>query len=409
MMQRLIDLDKLRMDFPILEKKIHGKVLNYLDSAATSLTPKPVLDKVNEYYQEYNANIHRALHSMGEKATEEYEEAHRKVARFINAKMHEIIFTKNTTESLNLLAYSLTKDLKKGDEIVVSEMEHHSNLVPWQQLAKEKKLKLKFIKVKDGRLIDIDKVITDKTKIVAVTHMSNVLGTINDVKEIGRIAHSKGALMVVDAAQSVPHMKVDVKELDCDFLAFSGHKMLGPTGIGILYGKDNLLDKMSPFMYGGDMILEVGFKDSKWNDLPWKFEAGTGPIAQGIGLGKAVEYLESIGMDKIKEYEEFLTKYALEKLKEIEDVEVYGVEDVKERGGVVSFNIRGIHAHDVSAVLDREGIAVRGGHLCAMPLVTEVLKQQSVVRASFYFYNNRQDIDNLVRGIKKVKEVFHGH
>src|SRR3989344_5153299 len=379
-MQKLIHLDKLRMDFPILEKKIHGKLLNYLDSSATSLTPKPVLDKVNEYYNEYNANIHRALHSMGEKATEEYEEAHRKVAQFINAKMYEVIFTKNATESLNLLAYSLTKKLKKGDEIVVSEMEHHSNLVPWQQLAKEKKLKLKFIKVKDGRLVDVDKVITKNTKIVSVTHISNVLGTINDVKE-----------------------------LNCDFLVFSGHKMLGPTGIGVLYGKEELLNKMSPFLYGGDMILEVKFKDSKWNDLPWKFEAGTGPIAQGIGLGKAVEYLESIGMDKMKEYEEFLTEYALEKLKNIEDVEVYGVDNAKERSGVVSFNIKGIHAHDVSAVLDREGIAVRGGHLCAMPLVTQVLGQQSVVRASFYFYNTRQDIDNLVRGIKKVKEVFHGH
>jgi len=408
-MQKLIHLDKLRMDFPILEKKIHGKLLNYLDSSATSLTPKPVLDKVNEYYNEYNANIHRALHSMGEKATEEYEEAHRKVAQFINAKMYEVIFTKNATESLNLLAYSLTKKLKKGDEIVVSEMEHHSNLVPWQQLAKEKKLKLKFIKVKDGRLVDVDKVITKNTKIVSVTHISNVLGTINDVKEIGRIAHNNGALMVVDGAQSVPHIKVDVKELNCDFLVFSGHKMLGPTGIGVLYGKEELLNKMSPFLYGGDMILEVKFKDSKWNDLPWKFEAGTGPIAQGIGLGKAVEYLESIGMDKMKEYEEFLTEYALEKLKEIEDVEVYGVDNAKERSGVVSFNIKGIHAHDVSAVLDREGIAVRGGHLCAMPLVTQVLGQQSVVRASFYFYNTRQDIDNLVRGIKKVKEVFHGH
>src|SRR3989344_5061928 len=287
-MQKLIHLDKLRMDFPILEKKIHGKLLNYLDSSATSLTPKPVLDKVNEYYNEYNANIHRALHSMGEKATEEYEEAHRKVAQFINAKMYEVIFTKNATESLNLLAYSLTKKLKKGDEIVVSEMEHHSNLVPWHQLAKEKKLKLKFIKVKDGRLVDVDKVITKNTKIVSVTHISNVLGTINDVKEIGRIAHNNGALMIIDGAQ-------------------------------------------------------------------------------GIGLGKAVEYLESIGMDKMKEYEEFLTEYALEKLKEIEDVEVYGVDNAKERSGVVSFNIKGIHAHDVSAVLDREGIAVRGGHLCAMP------------------------------------------
>ncbi|HLC73930.1 MAG TPA: cysteine desulfurase, partial [Candidatus Nanoarchaeia archaeon] len=287
--------------------------------------------------------------------------------------------------------------------------EHHSNLVPWQQLAKEKKLKLKFIKVKDGRLVDVDKVITKNTKIVSVTHISNVLGTINDVKEIGRIAHNNGALMIIDGAQSVPHIRVDVKELNCDFLVFSGHKMLGPTGIGVLYGKEELLNKMSPFLYGGDMILEVKFKDSKWNDLPWKFEAGTGPIAQGIGLGKAVEYLESIGMDKMKEYEEFLTEYALEKLKNIEDVEVYGVDNAKERSGVVSFNIKGIHAHDVSAVLDREGIAVRGGHLCAMPLVTQVLGQQSVVRASFYFYNTRQDIDNLVRGIKKVKEVFHGH
>jgi cysteine desulfurase / selenocysteine lyase len=396
----------VKKDFPILNRKINGKDLVYLDSGATSLTPQIVVNAVNDFYNKFNANVHRGIHKLSEDATVEYEEAHRKVGRFINAQFEEVIFTKNTTESLNLLAYSLTKDLKENDEILVSEMEHHSNIVPWQELAKDKNLVLKYIKVKDGTLDleDLKEKLNEKVKIVSVMHVSNVLGTINDVKEIGRLVHENNSLFIVDGAQSIPHLKIDVKDLDCDFFCFSGHKMMGPTGVGVLYGKKKLLEKMNPFLFGGDMISEVKFSGSKWNELPWKFEAGTPVIAQGIGLGKAVEYLEEIGMDKIKEYEDYLIEYAYEMLEGI--VKIYGPIDLKKRSGVISFNIEGIHAHDVSAILDREGIAVRGGHMCAMPLVTEVLKENSLVRASFYVYNTIEDVDKLVEGIKKVKEIF---
>ena len=401
--KQILNVEKIRNDFSILR---NNQPLIYLDNSATSLTPDVVVNAMNRYYNEYNANVHRSVHRLSQIATDEYEKAHQKVADFINAKFREIIFTKGTTESINLLAYSLIRKLKSGDEIVLTEMEHHSNLVPWQQLSKEKGLLVKYVKVNEQGKLDLEhakKIITDKTKIVSITHISNVLGTINNVKEIGKIVHNKKAIFVVDGAQAIPHLNIDVKEIDCDFFAFSGHKMLGPTGIGVLYGKEELLEKLDPFLYGGDMISEVYFDHSKWNELPWKFEAGTPNIAGAIGLGRAIDYLNEIGMDKIKDYEEYLTEYAIKKLSEVAKLTIYGSND---RIGVISFNIDGIHPHDVSTILDNYDIAIRGGHLCAMPLVTSVLGLDSVCRISLYFYNTPEEIDKLVEGIGKVKNIF---
>ncbi len=407
--KQTLNIGKIKKDFAILQTDVNGKPLIYLDNGATSLTPDVVINAMNKYYKEYNANVHRGTYFASEKATREYEFARKKIAQFINAKTREIIFTKGTTESLNLLAYSLSADLKKGDEIVLSQMEHHSNLVPWQQLAKQKGFVVTYIEVSDeGRLnmAHARKIITDKTKIVSVAHVSNVLGTINDMHEIAKIAHNKGALFVIDGAQAVPHLPVDVKDIDCDFYCFSGHKMMGPTGIGVLYGKEELLEKMRPFLYGGDMISEVSFTDSSWNELPWKFEAGTPNIAGAIGIGAAVDYLTNIGMENVEAYERELLSYALEKLKHIKGVILYGPKEAKDRSGVISFTLKGVHSHDVSAILDREGIAIRGGHLCAMPLVKEVLGVHDVCRASFSFYNTTKDVDVLVQGIEKVKGLF---
>ncbi|MBU90018.1 cysteine desulfurase [Candidatus Woesearchaeota archaeon] len=403
----MLKIEKIRKDFSILKRKVHGKPLVYLDNAATTQKPKVVIDAVKDYYENYNANIHRSIHVLGEEATAAYEEAHKKIADFINADFEEVIFTKSTTESLNLLAYSLTADLKPGDEIVISEMEHHSNFVPWQQLALKKKLKLKFIEINKGGTLNEESIkenITKKTKIVSVTHVSNVLGTVNDIKEIGKIAHENNALMIVDAAQSVPHMKIDVKDLDADFLAFSGHKMLGPTGIGVLYGKKELLEEMQPFLYGGEMIKEVTFENTKFNDLPWKFEAGTPNIAQGIGLGIAVDYLNKVGMENIENHEKELVKYAYEKLNKIKEVEIYGPSPEK-RSGLIAFNVKNVHAHDTAQILDGEGIAIRAGHHCAMPLASK-LGIVASARASFYVYNTKEEIDKLVEGIHKVIKVF---
>jgi len=403
----LLDVEKIRKDFPILNVKVHGKPLIYLDNAATTQKPKTVINAVTDYYENYNANIHRSIHKLGEEATAAYEEAHSKVANFINAEFEETIFTKSTTEGLNLLAYSLTNDLKAGDEIVISQMEHHSNFVPWQQLALKKKLKLKFIEIDENGLLKEDSInenITDKTKIVSITHVSNVLGTVNDVKEIGKIAHENDALFIVDAAQSVPHILVDVKKIDCDFLAFSGHKMLGPTGIGGLYGKKELLQGMEPFLYGGEMIKEVTFEQTKFNDLPWKFEAGTMNIAQGIGLGAAIDYLNKIGMKNIENYENELVSYAMKRLSEIKEIEIYGP-DADKRSGLVAFNVKDVHAHDTATILDGDGIAVRAGHHCAMPLAS-VLGIAASARASFYLYNTKEEIDKLAEGINKVIKVF---
>jgi len=388
-------------DFPILKRKINDRRLIYLDNAATTQKPRQVIDAINKYYTEYNSNVHRGVHKLSEEATLGYEEAHRIVSRFINAKsMNEIIFTKGTTESLNLLAYSLSNELKEGDEILLTQMEHHSNLVPWINLAKKLKLKLNYIKVKDGVLDLEDIPISDKTKIVSVVHCSNVLGTINDVKKIGELAHKHNAKFIVDAAQSVPHMKVDVQDIDCDFLCFSGHKMLGPTGIGVLYGKEKLLEEMEPFLFGGDMISEVTFDNATWNELPWKFEAGTPNISGGIALGETVKYLEKIGMENIQKHVNELTKYALEKLKEV-NLKIYGPE---ERGPVISFDL-GVHPHDVAAILDQKGIAIRGGHMCAMPLM-KLLGVDGLSRVAFQIYNTKEDVDETVEGLKHVLKVF---
>ena len=402
----IFDVESIRKDFPILQRKIHGKPLVYFDNAATSQKPRQVIEAIDFYYKNYNANIHRSIHQLGEEATAKFEEAHQKTADFINADSYQnIVFTKNTTESLNLVAYSLTAGLKKDDEIVISQMEHHSNFVPWQQLAKQRGLKLKFIKINKNGELDNDSInqnITKKTRIVSLTHVSNVLGTINPIEKIINIAHENNALMVVDGAQAAPHMPVDVKKLDADFYAFSGHKMLGPTGIGVLYGKKELLEEMQPFLYGGEMIREVKFDDTKFNDLPWKFEAGTMNIAEGIGLGAAIDYLNKIGMDNVQKHDRELVGYAMEKLNGIGGIKIYGPD---ERDAVISFNVGNIHAHDVAQVLDSEGVAIRAGHHCCMPLMS-VLGVPATARASFYLYNTEKEVDVFINAIKKVKKVF---
>ena len=400
---------KTRPDFPILSRKVHEKPLVYLDSAATTQKPKQVIEAMNFYYKNYNANVHRGIHKLSEEASLMYEGAHRKVAEFIGASgIEEIIFTKNTTESINLLAYTLTKNLKPGDEIIISQMEHHSNFVPWQQIAKDRKLTLKFIEIDSEGKLKLDslkKLLTNKTKIVSITHVSNVLGTINPIKEMARLAHEKGALFVVDGAQSVPHMPINVRDLDCDFFAFSGHKMLGPTGIGVLYGKKHLLEKLPPFLTGGGTIREVRFDDSTWEKLPWKFEAGTPPIAEAAGLAAAIDYLQSIGMEKIRSHEIELTKYALKKMATVPGIVVYGPKKAEDRGGVISFNLGSIHSHDLSTLLDHEGIAIRGGHHCAMPLMS-VLGINDTSRASFYIYNTKNEIDHFIEVLKKCADLF---
>lgn len=384
-----------KKDFPILKDII------YLDSAATSQKPKAVINAIVDYYENYNANVHRGVYSISERATQAYEDAHTKVAKFINAEFEEIIFTKNTTESINMVMHDLKKCINPGDEILVSRVEHHSNLVPWQQLAKERRAHIRYIEIdKEGNL----KIPTFKknTKIVALNHVSNVLGTINPIEKITKLAHKNRCIVVLDAAQSVPHMPVDVKKLDIDFMAFSGHKMLGPTGIGVLYGKKKLLEKMEPLIYGGDMIREVTYKDATWNDLPWKFEAGTPNIAGGIGLGAAIDYLNSVGMKNIKKHSEELAKYAYDKLSKMQGVQVYGP---KKRIGLVSFNIKEVHPHDAAAILDKSKIMVRAGHHCAMPLAN-YMKFEWSLRASFYLYNDKKEIDLLCEGIKKVQKVL---
>jgi cysteine desulfurase / selenocysteine lyase len=402
------DVEKIKKDFPIFSQTVNNHPLIYMDSAATSQKPDLVIKETKRFYEEYNSNIHRGAHKLGELSTIAYEETHEKVAKFIGANVEEIIFTAGTTESLNLVAYSLVKTLKQGDKIVLTEMEHHSNIVPWQQLAKQYGVKIEYIKVKNFTLdLDHAKQIIDKrTKIVSVMHASNVLGTINPVKLLAEMTHSVGALIVVDAAHSAPNMKIDVNDLDCDFLAFSGHKMLGPTGIGLLYGKKHLLENMSPFLYGGHMISEVTIEDTTFADIPAKFEAGTSNIAGAIGLGYAIDYLNKIGMDNIHHYENQLAKYTIDKLEKIEGITIYGPVDEKiDRTGVISFNVEGIHAHDVATILDREGIAIRSGNHCAMPLM-KVLGIVGCNRASLYFYNTFEDIEKFIEAIKKAKKIF---
>ncbi|HEU5139440.1 MAG TPA: cysteine desulfurase [Bacillales bacterium] len=402
-----MDVREIKKQFPILNQEVNGHPLVYLDSAATSQKPQTVIETVNRYYRELNSNVHRGVHTLGTRATEAYEGAREKVRRFINAtSTEEIVFTRGTTVSINTVAYSYgDANVAEGDEIVITPMEHHSNLIPWQQLAKRKGAVLKYIPLQEGGTItleDVEKTVTDKTKVVALAHVSNVLGTINPIKEIAAISHRHGAVLVVDGAQSVPHMEVDVRDLDCDFYAFSGHKMTGPTGIGVLYGKKALLEDMEPVEFGGEMIDFVEYYDSTWKDLPWKFEGGTPIIAGAVGMGAAIDFLTEIGMDAIRDHEHELADYALERMSAIEDIEIYGP---KERAGLVTFNLKDIHPHDLATVLDAEGIAVRAGHHCAQPLMKE-LGVSATARASFYLYNSKADIDSLVNGLTTTKEYF---
>lgn len=402
------DAGKVREDFPILKKPVReGKRLVYLDTAATAQKPRQVIEAMDEFYRRHNGNVHRAIHQLSEEATEIYEEAHRAVAGLIHAgSMEEVIFTKNTTESLNLLAYTLVPRLKRGDEIVLTQMEHHSNLVPWQQLAKRQGTPIKFITLTNDYQLNkesIENTITKRTAMVAVTQVSNTLGTVNDVREIAQTAHEHHALCVVDGAQSVPHFSIDVRKLGCDFFAFSGHKMYGPSGIGVLYGRKELLEGMPPFLFGGGMIRSVDWKDSAWNGLPWKFEAGTPPMAEAAGLLAAVKYLQGIGMAAIEKHERTLASYASRTLSALKNITLYG--PPKSRAGVFSFNVEGVHAHDVAAILDAEGVAIRGGHHCTMPLMS-VLGVPGTARASLGIYNTAEDIDALAAGIRKVQKVF---
>jgi len=408
-LNNVLDVESVRRDFPILEREVNGMRLIYLDSAATSQKPEVVINTMDHYYRWYNANVHRGIHKLAEEATAGYEGARSKVAQFINAKnARECIFTRNTTEAINLVAYTWGRaNIKAGDEILLTEMEHHSNLVPWQRLAEEKGARLRYIPIDETGLLRLDlldKLLTERTKLVGVTAMSNVMGTINPIKDIAQKAHAVGATVLVDGAQSVPHLKVDVQDQDCDFLAFSGHKMCGPTGIGVLYGKRAILETMPPFLGGGDMIREVHLYESRWNDLPWKFEAGTPSIVEGIGLGAAVDYLNSIGLDKIHRHEQELVAYGLERLRSIPGVTVYGPE-AQYKGGVIAFNVAGIHPHDLATMLDANGIAIRAGHHCAQPL-HERLHLSATARASFYLYSTRLEIDALVQALYQAKDVF---
>ena len=386
----------------------------YLDNAATSQKPRSVIQALVDYYEGYNSNVHRGVHALSMEATERYEEARAKVSRFIGSTTPEnIIFVRNTTEGINLVANTwLAANLGPGDEILTTEMEHHSDLVPWQKAAKDKGAKLRFIPVtEDGTLdlSDLDSLLNQRTKLLALTHMSNVLGTINPVKELAKQAHSVGAAVLVDGAQSVPHMPVNVQDLDCDFMAFSGHKMCGPTGIGVLYVKDTIMEQMDPFLLGGEMVKQVWFEEATWNDLPMRFEAGTPNIADTIALGAAVDYLESLGMDQVREHEEQITRYALRGFQELkEDLEMYGPEDLNIRGGIISFHAHDVHPHDLGTILDRDGIAIRSGHHCAMPLVRDKLGKAATARASFYLYNTEEEVDMLIASLKKALQYFRG-
>ncbi|ALC82283.1 MULTISPECIES: cysteine desulfurase SufS [Bacillus] len=398
---------EIREQFPILHQQVNGNDLVYLDSSATSQKPRAVIEAIDHYYRSYNSNVHRGVHTLGTKATDQYEGARDKVRKFINAvSMQEIIFTRGTSTALNMVAQSYARaNLKPGDEIVITPMEHHSNIIPWQQAAKATGATLKYIPLqKDGTISieDVKLTVTANTKIVSVTHVSNVLGTINPIKEITEIAHAHGAVVVVDGAQSTPHMKVDVQDLDCDFFALSAHKMCGPTGIGALYGKKHLLESMEPVEFGGEMIDFVGLYESTWKELPWKFEAGTPIIAGAIGLGAAIDFLEEVGLDEISEHEHKLAVYALERFSQFEGVTVYGPEH---RAGIVTFNLEDVHPHDVATVLDGDGIAVRAGHHCAQPLM-KWLNVSATARASFYLYNTEEEIDKLISGLQKTKEYF---
>lgn len=402
-----MNVQEVRKMFPILHQEVNGHPLVYLDSAATSQKPVQVIEAINDYYRRYNSNVHRGVHTLGTHATDAYEGAREKIRNFINANStEEIIFTRGTTTALNLVAASYGRaNVGPEDEIVITPMEHHSNIIPWQQLARATGATLKYMPLQDDGSInikDVEETITDKTKIVSVMQVSNVLGAVNPIKEITKIAHKYGAVMVVDGAQSAPHMNVDVKDLDCDFFAFSAHKMCGPTGIGALYGKKKHLEKMEPIEFGGEMIDFVGLQESTWKELPWKFEGGTPIIAGAIGMGAAIDFLNEIGMDNIDKHEDKLVKYAISRLEEVDGVEVYGP---KKRAGIVTFNCDDVHPHDVATVLDSEGVAVRAGHHCAQPLM-KWLNVNATARASFYLYNTEEEVDVFVKSLIKTKEYF---
>ena len=399
---------KYRTDFPVLDQQVHGKPLIYFDNAATTQKPRQVIQAIAHYYENDNANVHRAIHTLGERATMLYEEARQKIADFINAPAaRQIVFTRGTTESINLVAASWGEAfIKEGDEIIVSEMEHHSNLIPWQLLAKKVGAKLRFLPFDENGMIDFsvfEKIFSERTKFVALTYMSNVFGTINPVKKIIALAHEHDVPVLLDGAQSVPHLPTDVQQLDCDFLAFSGHKMLGPTGIGALYAKEKYLQEMPPYQGGGEMIQSVWLDRATWNEIPYKFEAGTPNIAGAIGLGAAIDYLQNIGMENITLYEQELTTYALQKMHEIEELTIYG--NAPERGAVISFNLGEVHPHDLSHFLDQQGIAVRAGHHCAQPIMRK-LNIAATTRASFYLYNTKQEIDFFAEQLKEAVKFF---
>jgi len=404
-----LDLDRVRADFPILRRRVNGKRLVYLDNAATSQKPKQVIESLNEFYSNYNANVHRSAHRLGEEATEAYELAREKVARFVGSPTEQVVFTRGTTESINLVRFAWgERFVRRGDTVVTTLMEHHSNIVPWQLLARRKGASLKFVGLERGGTLDVgslERLLKEAPSLVAVTQCSNVLGTVNDVAKLCAISRKAGAATVVDAAQSVPHMPVDFSQIGCDFLAFSGHKMLGPTGIGALVARKELLEEMDPFHGGGEMIREVFPDHSTWNDVPFKFEAGTANIADAVGLGAAVDYLRSLGMDAVREHEVGLLRYAVESLSRVKGLRMYGPANPERRGGVLAFNLADIHAHDLSTILDEDGIAIRAGHHCAQPLM-EWLGVAATARASFYIYNSNDDVDALVAGLEKARRIF---
>jgi cysteine desulfurase/selenocysteine lyase len=402
----IVELEEIRDDFPVLRQKVHGKPLVYLDNAATSQKPRAVIEAMNDYYVRYNANVHRGIHALAERATREYELARERVARFINAESPaSVIFTRGTTEAINLVAYSWARtNLRKGDEILLTWMEHHSNTVPWYQVAEATGAIIRRIELAGDGALAIPE-ISPRTKLVAVTHCSNVLGTINPIRQLADAAHRQGARILVDGAQSIPHMAVDVQALDCDFFACSGHKMCGPTGSGFLYGKRALLEAMPPFMGGGEMIREVNSAGFTCNELPYKFEAGTPSIAESIGLGVAVDYLSRIGLDKIRQHEKEITQYALDRLQEFPEVVVYGPRDVEQRGGLIAFTLGDVHPHDIATFTDQEGVAIRAGHHCAMPLHRK-LGIAATARASFYLYNTREEVDTFIAALHHAKKFF---
>ena len=406
----MLDPKTIRKDFPILSREVYGKPLVYLDNAATSQKPASVIRALVDYYEKYNSNIHRGVHALSMEATDRHEEARQKCARFIGAPSAEgLILVRNTTEGINLVANTWAKkNIASGDEILVTHMEHHSNLVPWQKVAQEQGATLRFIPLTDQHTLDlsnIDSFVTSKTKLIALNHMSNVLGTINPVSQITMAGHNVGAKVLIDGAQSVPHLKTDVQNLDCDFLAFSGHKMLGPTGIGALYVKQDLLEDMDPFLRGGEMVREVWDDHATWNDIPFRFEAGTPNIADTIALGAAIDYLEEIGMESIREHEISITEYALNAFQVLDDLIIFGPRDTSIRGGIISFHSPDVHPHDLGTALDQEGIAIRTGHHCAMPLMRK-LEVPATSRASFYLYNTEEEVDFLVDTLGKAIKYF---